>query len=101
VWSRFPKFVLGFIVVSLLFSFAVPATTTKQVGGLLNSLRSVWFALAFVSIGIEAKFSDLVSVQGGRPMLSFVSAQLFNILWTLLVAYLLFSGILFAVPELN
>lgn len=101
VWSRFPKFVVGFIVVSLLFSFAVPAATTKQVGGLLNSLRSVWFALAFVSIGIEARFRDLVSVQGGRPMVSFVSAQLFNLIWTLIIAYLLFGGKLFLVPNLN
>src|SRR5690349_12938136 len=50
VWERFPKFVLGFIAASLLFSFVIPAETTKQVSGFLNGLRTLWFALAFVSI---------------------------------------------------
>jgi uncharacterized membrane protein YadS len=101
VWSRFPKFVIGFIVVSLIFSFVIPDATTKQVSGILNSLRGIWFALAFVSIGIEAKFTDLFKVQGGRPALAFVTAQIFNLIWTLLIAYLLFSGVLFPVPQIK
>lgn len=101
VWQRFPKFVLGFIAASLLFSFFIPVETTKQVGGFLNSLRTIWFALAFVSIGLEARFSDLVKIQGGRPALAFIGAQIFNILWTLLWAYLLFGGILFPVPDIK
>jgi uncharacterized membrane protein YadS len=99
IWERFPKFVLGFLGASLLFSFVIPADTTRQVSGILNSLRTVWFALAFVAIGLEARFADLVTMQGGRPALAFVGAQLFNIAWTLLWAYLLFGGILFAAPH--
>ena len=101
VWERFPKFVLGFIAASLLFSFVIPTETTKQVSGFLNGLRTLWFALAFVSIGLEAKFSDLVKTQGGRPALAFTVAQLFNIFWTLLWAYLLFGGLLFSVPDIK
>ena len=101
VWERFPKFVLGFLIASLLFSFAVPTETTKQVAGFLNSLRTVWFALAFVAIGLEARFADLVKIQGGRPALVFIGAQLFNIAWTLLWAYLLFGGILFPAPNIK
>lgn len=101
IWERFPKFVLGFIIASLLFSFIVPADTTKQVSGFLNSLRTIWFALAFVAIGLEARFSDLVKIQGGRPALTFIIAQAFNIAWTLLWAYLLFGGILFPVPDIK
>jgi len=101
VWQRFPKFVLGFIAASLVFSFIIPAGTTKQVSGFLNGLRTLWFALAFVSIGLEAKFSDLVKTQGGRPALAFTVAQLFNIFWTLLWAYLLFGGILFSAPDIE
>ena len=101
VWERFPKFVLGFIAVSLIFSFLVPIETTRQVSGFLNSLRTVWFALAFVSIGLEAKFSDLVKIQGGRPALAFIIAQLFNIIWTLIFAYLLFGGYIFPVPNIK
>ena len=101
IWDRFPKFVLGFIAASLIFSFLIPADTGKQVSGILNSLRTIWFALAFVSIGLEARFLDLFKVQEGRPALAFIGAQIFNIIWTLLWAYLLFGGILFSPPDIK
>jgi uncharacterized integral membrane protein (TIGR00698 family) len=101
IWERFPKFVLGFIVVSILFSFFIPAPTTKQVGGILNALRTIWFSLAFVSIGLEARFTDLVKLNGGRPALAFIGAQLFNIVWTLLWAYILFNGRFLPIPDLK
>ena len=101
VWERFPKFVLGFIAASLIFSFLIPTDTIKQAAGFLNSLRTVWFALAFVAIGLEARFSDLVKIQGGRPALVFIGAQFFNVLWTLLWSYLLFGGILIAMPGIH
>ena len=101
IWERFPKFVLGFIAASLLFSFLIPADATKQVSSFLNALRTLWFALAFVSIGLEARFTDLVKIQGGRPALAFIGAQIFNILWTLLWAYLLFGGYLLRVPDIK
>ena len=101
VWERFPKFVLGFIAASLVFSFLVPASTTKNISGILNSLRTIWFALAFVAIGLEARFTDLVKIEGGRPAIAFIGAQLFNIIWTLLLAYLLFGGYIFPVPDIK
>ncbi|HRO69826.1 MAG TPA: putative sulfate exporter family transporter, partial [Chitinophagaceae bacterium] len=101
IWERFPKFVLGFIAVSLIFSFIIPANTTQQVTGFLNGLRTVWFALAFVAIGLEARFADLVKIQGGRPALAFILAQVFNILWTLLWAYLLFGDVLLPAPDIK
>ncbi len=101
VWERFPKFVLGFIAVSLLFSFQIPADIGKSVSGILNSLRTVWFALAFVAIGLEARFTDLVKIEGGRPAIAFIGAQIFNIIWTLLWAWLLFGGILLAIPDIK
>lgn len=101
VWERFPKFVLGFIAASLLFSFLLTADTAKEVSGILNSLRTIWFALAFVAIGLEARFGDLFKIQGGRPAIAFIGAQIFNIAWTLLWSYLLFGGILFPVPNIK
>lgn len=99
VWERFPKFVLGFIAASLVFSFLLSPSTVKNISPVLNNLRTVWFGLAFVCIGMEAKFSDLVKLQGGRPAYTFVGAQIFNILWTLLWSYLLFGGYIFPVPD--
>lgn len=101
VWDRFPRFVLAFILVSAVFSFLLSPATVKQVNGALQSIRTLWFALAFVSIGLEARFKDLLQDQGTKPAVVFVTAQLFNILWTLLIAYLLFSGKLFPVPVIG
>ncbi|MBV7530839.1 YeiH family protein [Chitinophaga sp. sic0106] len=101
VWERFPKFVLGFIAASLLFSFAVPGETIGQVKDILKSLQTIWFALAFVSIGLEARFGDLVKIEGGRPAIAFIGAQAFNVLWTLLWAWILFGGYLFPIPDIK
>jgi hypothetical protein len=42
--------------------------------------------------------SELVKTGGGRPVAAFLGGQLFNIVVTLLLAYLLFGGILFPPP---
>ncbi len=91
IWERFPKFVLGFIAASLLFSFVVPAETIDSVKGGFKSLQGLWFALAFMSIGLETKFSDLFSKEGKKPLYAFLIAQLFNVFVTLAVAYVLFN----------
>lgn len=100
IWERFPKFVLGFIVASLLFSFALGSEFVESTKSLMRGLRTWWFALAFVCIGLETRFRDLVSMDGGRPAIAFLTAQGANIAWTLLVAWLLFGGILFDPPSL-
>lgn len=101
IWERFPKFVLGFMVASLTFSFLVAPATMTAVKPVLNGLRGFWFALAFVSIGLETNFKELVTLEGGRPALAFVVAQAFNVFWTLILAWLLFGGVLVAVPAIR
>ena len=98
IWERFPKFVLGFIVASFIFSFVVSEAQIAETKDLLTNFRTVWFALAFVSIGLETRFTDLLTVQGGRPALAFLGGQVFNIFWTLLLAYLIFGGVFFKQP---
>jgi len=91
IWERFPKFVLGFIAASLIFSFVVSPETIDSVKGGFKSLQGLWFALAFTSIGLETKFSDLFSKEGKKPLYAFLIAQLFNVFVTLAVAYALFN----------
>jgi hypothetical protein len=38
---------------------------------------------------------------GGRPAVAFLGAQAFNVVWTLLLAWLLFGGVWFAAPALR
>jgi uncharacterized membrane protein YadS len=101
IWDRFPKFVLGFLVMSLLFSFVLSPGLVKQTKSLLGGLRTVWFALAFVSIGLETRFTKLVGMGQGKPALAFLAAQAFNVLWTLLLAFLLFGGKILPLPVLK
>ena len=100
IWDRFPKFVIGFVLASLLFSFVLSDAIVTETGGLIRSLRTWWFALAFVCIGLETRFGDLVSMDEGRPAFAFLITQALNVVWTLVVAWLLFGGVLFPAPDL-
>jgi uncharacterized membrane protein YadS len=102
VWIRFPKFILGFIGASILFSAvlvpilgetAVEKEILKPVTGVV---RGWLFCLAFVSIGLESNFKELSSqLVGGKPIILYIVGQTFNIAITLLAAYLAFGGVLF------
>lgn len=101
IWERFPKFVLGFLVASALFSFFLPGDMVSGTRSVLAELRTWWFALAFVCIGLETKFVDLATMEGGRPAVAFLGAQAVNIVWTLLLAWLIFGGVIFPVPDIK
>jgi len=92
IWQRFPKFVIGFIGVSLLFSFFISTSKIGEMKEELKNLQSLWFALAFTTIGLETNFSDLFKSSNRKPLYAFLIAQVFNILLTLLIAFLLFRN---------
>jgi uncharacterized integral membrane protein (TIGR00698 family) len=91
LWERFPKFVLGFVAASLLFSFILSPSLVGATQGGLRSIQTLWFVLAFTSIGLETRFSDLFNADNKRPLYAFLIAQSFNIIVTLIVAYFLFG----------
>jgi uncharacterized integral membrane protein (TIGR00698 family) len=100
IWDRFPKFVFGFLLASLLFSFAVSDATVAATRSLVNDIRTVLFAMAFVSIGLETSLTSVVSTGGGRPAAAFLGGQAFNLIVTLVAAYAFFGGLFFALPAL-
>ena len=64
LWQKFPKFVLGFIVISALATAG--AFTTTQVTDLANLSR--WaFLLTFAGVGLRTNIRDLMK-QGWRPL---------------------------------
>lgn len=91
IWERFPKFVIGFILASLVFSFLISPVAIAPLKGPLKSLQGLWFALAFTSIGLETNFKDLIGTESRKPVYAFLIAQSFNVVVTLVLAYLLFS----------
>lgn len=100
IWERFPKFVLGFIAASFVFSFLIDGPLVENTRGILTGLRTMWFALAFASIGLDTRFSELATADSGRVAVAFIGGQAFNVVWTLVLAYLFFGGLLFDVPAL-
>lgn len=92
IWDRFPKFVIGFILASLVFSFALDAETVKQAGDTIKGYQNIWFSMAFVCIGLETRFRDIFTSENRKPMYAFLIAQLINVIITLVIAYLLFRN---------
>jgi len=100
IWYRFPKFVLGFIGVSIVFSLiydkmgpdvGYTLIDNGVIGGLTKSLRGWFFCLAFVSIGLATNFRELKQhFKGGKPLILYVCGQSFNLCLTLLMAYIMF-----------
>lgn len=92
LWERFPKFVIGFLLASLIFSFAFAPDAAKQLSGVANKgAREILFSLAFVCIGLETDFRYIFKKENAKYIWTFLIAQAFNILLTLVVAYLLFK----------
>lgn len=91
LWERFPKFVVGFIVASLIFSFGFTVETAKTLTPLTKGMREVMFSLAFVCIGLETDFRDIFKKENKKNITTFMVAQGFNIVVTLIVAAALFG----------
>jgi uncharacterized membrane protein YadS len=99
IWRRFPKFVLGFIAASIVFSFiaarsvegeAIAAAATET----SKAFRGWCFCLAFVSIGLETNFRELSRfLVGGKPLILYLCGQALNLVLTLAMAWLMFEKV--------
>lgn len=107
IWHRFPKFVLGFLVASVFFSWLSTSLGPDMARILVdngtnkvaNSLRGWFFVLAFISIGLTTNFRELAKYfKGGKPVILYVCGQSFNILLTLLMAWIMFYKVF---PEIT
>ncbi len=108
IWYRFPKFVLGFIVASIIFSIMFEAMGAKGTAlldhgvlrGFSRVCREWFFILAFASIGLTSDFREMAKhFKGGKPVILYVCGQSLNLLLTLVVAYLMFFVIFPGVTE--
>ncbi len=100
IWTRFPKFTLGFLGVSLLFSILQmqgsegKSLVTSVVDGGTKSVREWLFCLAFVSIGLESNFREYRSMlASGKPVILYLCGQSLNLLLSFLMAWLMFAKV--------
>jgi len=69
------------------------------IGGLSKAFRGWFFCLAFVSIGLATNFRELKGhFKGGKPLILYFCGQTFNLILTLLMAYIMFYKVF---PEIT
>lgn len=99
IWVRLPKFILGFVAASLLFSFVLPKSVVDNTLPVISGFSGFFFTLAFISIGLESNFKVLGKmVRSGKPLTLYLIGQTLNIVLTLIAAYVFFSGNIFPRP---
>ena len=108
IWHRFPKFVLGFLAVSVIYSMLSSSfgpdmsralISNGAAGAAMVPLRGWFFALAFASIGLSTNFRELAPYfKGGKPVILYVTGQSFNLIITLLMAWIMFYKVF---PEIT
>ncbi len=100
IWNRFPKFVIGFLIASIVFSMysgslgsdlGSAMVNNGVIKGMESGLRTWFFVLAFTAIGLATNFKELAhSFKGGKPLILYVCGQSLNLMLTLLMAYIMF-----------
>ncbi len=83
LWQRFPKFILGFLAISVL---ATAGFFTKGQLGSLSSLSQWAFLPAFAGVGLRTNMKDLVG-QGWRPLIVGILGEIFIAILTLGLVY--------------
>jgi uncharacterized membrane protein YadS len=87
IWTRFPKFVIGFLLASLIVTIVTSgysfADYNKVVGpGLvapIKDLRTWAFIFCFLSIGLTTRFRGLAAA-GAKPFYAFTAGVVVNVL---------------------
>lgn len=106
IWQRMPKFVLGFLGMSLFFSFVLAPIlgmeTTNAFISQLGTWKSWFFCLTFLSIGLETDFRTMAEgMEGGKPVSLYIGGQTFSVVISLIVCILLLSGMIFPIPDMQ
>ena len=89
IWRRFPKFVIGFVIVSAL------ATLGAFTPGIAKEIERAgqWaFALAFVCIGVEFA-PGAIREMGWKPVAVYLGATVFNTVLALAAAAVIFGAL--------
>jgi len=87
IWWRFPKFVIGFLVASILTTLIVHGNSLQDYNTIvkpalitpITSLRTWAFTFSFLSIGLTTRFKELAGA-GLKPFIAFTVGVIVNLI---------------------
>ncbi|MFD2870842.1 YeiH family protein [Mucilaginibacter ximonensis] len=98
IWWRFPKFVIGFLIASILTSLIIHGHSLAEYNKVIKpalitpitSLRTWAFTFSFFSIGLTTRFRELASV-GSKPIIAFTAGVVINVILGYILSVFIFG----------
>ena len=98
IWWRFPKFVIGFLIASVLTTWIVHGNTLGDYNKLvkpaliapITSLRTWAFTFSFLSIGLTTRFKELANA-GIKPFVAFTAGVIVNVILGYILSVIVFG----------
>jgi uncharacterized integral membrane protein (TIGR00698 family) len=98
IWGRFPKFVIGFLIASVLTTLIVRGNTLADYNKLvkpsliapITSLRTWAFTFSFLSIGLTTRFRELANA-GIKPFVAFTAGGIVNVILGYILSVVVFG----------
>jgi uncharacterized integral membrane protein (TIGR00698 family) len=98
IWGRFPKFVIGFLIASILTTLIVQGNTLADYNKIvkpaliapITSLRTWAFTFSFLSIGLTTRFRELANA-GRKPFIAFTAGVIVNVILGYVLSVIVFG----------
>ncbi|MGH9552407.1 MAG: putative sulfate exporter family transporter [Terriglobales bacterium] len=99
IWWRFPKFVIGFVIASIIVTLVSSTYSLADFNKVVNpalvapikDLRTWAFIFCFFSIGLTTRFRELADA-GRKPFLAFTSGVAVNVVLGLVLSAVVFAS---------
>ena len=99
IWRRFPKFVIGFLVASLIITLVTASVsyadfkkaTTPDLVGPIKNFRTWAFIFCFFSIGLTTRLRELASA-GLKPFWAFTAGVVVNVILGYFLSVVVFGS---------
>src|SRR6516165_4254 len=98
IWWRFPKFVIGFLVASIVVTWAVGTASYGDFNKIvrpalvapITALRTWAFTFCFLSIGLTTRLREFAPT-GGKPFVAFTAGVVLNVILVFVLSVLVFG----------
>jgi len=99
IWWRFPKFVIGFVIASLLVTLIASGYSMAEYDSMvkpelvspIKAMRTWAFIFCFYSIGLSTRFREMASA-GSKPLQAFTLGVVVNVALGFLLSVLVFGS---------